>query len=212
MALLQEQVASLQLDGETARHAAIAERAELDEALRARQEELEAARLQAVEHRQQAEHLRERLRERGEGDGQRRAGDEQQLEQLRGLYEAAMREKARVEEEAWAERQSLHAERRQLEGRLHDVSGRLAAAQEEVRRLTALRQEGILSRLFSSPSDRDARRPSIQAQLVHAPAPVMAGRRGSSMGSYEGNGEGRRARTRLACCSVQAAITGTGDG
>ena len=65
-------------------------------------------------------------------------------------------------------------------------------AEEEVRRLTALRQEGILSRLFSSPSDRDARRPSIQAQLVHAPAPVMAGRRGSSMGSYEGNGEGRR--------------------
>ena len=145
VAMLQEQLASLQLDTEQQRHAGIAERAELEEAGRAKQEELEAMRLKVLQHQHEAEGMRQQIRERDESLARRA----ERLRQLQTLYERALQDKQRVEEASWAERQELHDERRSLELRLREEGGRARQAEELAERLKH-ESGGLLSRLFTS--------------------------------------------------------------
>ena len=144
VAMLQDQLASKDLDGEQQRLALIAERAEASEAGRARQEELEAMRLQVLQHQHEGEGMRQQLRERDESLARRA----ERLRQLQALYERALQDKQRVEESAWAERQSLHEERRALELRVREEAGRARQAYDAAQRSKA--NPGLLERLFNS--------------------------------------------------------------
>ena len=130
VAMLQDQLASSQLDLEQQRHVRIAERAELEEAGRAKAEELEAMRLQVLQHTHEADGLKAQLRERDESLARRA----ERLRQLQALYERALQDKQRVEEASWAERQELHEERRSLELRVREEAGRARQAIEYVQR------------------------------------------------------------------------------
>jgi hypothetical protein len=147
VAMLQEQLSSVQLDGEQQRHASIAQKAELEEAKRAEHEELEAARLRVLQHHHEAEGMRQQLRERDESLARRA----ERLRQLQTLYERTLQEKQRVEEAAWAERQALHEERRALELRVREEAGRARQAEEALARIRGTDTGGgLLSRLFNS--------------------------------------------------------------
>ncbi len=133
--LLQEQVASAQLDLEQARHAAIADKAQLESELRERQEDLEAARVDALAATHEAERLKAQLTDKTAA-----------LQKLHAVYERTVQETRRVEDEAQAERHALHAERRQLELRLQEEQRR---AQKAAEQLEKLKREGLLGRLFN---------------------------------------------------------------
>ena len=132
--LLQEQVASAQLDLEQARHAAIAEKAQLESDLRELQEDLEAARVEALSATHEAERLKAQLQDKTAA-----------LQKLHTVYERTVQEARRVEDEAQAERHALHAERRQLELRLQEESRRAQKTSEQFERS---KREGLLGRLF----------------------------------------------------------------
>ena len=165
VAMLQDQLASLQLDHEQLRHAGIAERAELEEAARARQEEVEATRLQVIHLNHEAESFRQQLRERDESLARRA----ERLRQLQALYDHALQDKQRVEEAAWAERQELHDERRALEARVRGEAERARRAEEQLERLRK-NEGGLLSRLFNAAGGS----PSSQTKEAWAerPAPL----------------------------------------
>ncbi len=155
VALLQDSLNTAQLDATQQRHAAIAERAELEDGLRSKTQEVEATRMQMLEHQHEAERMRQQLRERDESLARRA----ERLRQLQALYERVLHEKQRVEEAAWAERQELHEERRALELRVREEAGRARQAMEASSRSG---DGGLLSRLFgnepmsrSGPIDRN---------------------------------------------------------
>ena len=149
VAMLQDQLASQQLDNEQQRHASIAEKADIEEGGRARQEELEAMRLKVLQHQHEAEGMRQQLRERDESLARRA----ERLRQLQALYERALQDKQRVEEASWAERQELHDERRALELRVREEAGRARQSEELADRLKH-ESGGLLSRLFHTNSAR----------------------------------------------------------
>ena len=133
--LLQEQLVGAQLDLEQSRHGAIAEKAHLESELRERQEDLEVARVERLAATHEAAQLRAQLADKSAA-----------LQKLHAVYERTVQETRRVEDEAQAERHALHAERRQLELRLHEESRR---AQKAAEALEKLKREGLLGRLFN---------------------------------------------------------------
>ena len=143
IATLQEQLSNAQLDAEQMRLTTVAERAESEEAARARQEELEASRLHALQQQHEVEAMRQQLRERDESLARRA----ERLRQLQALYERALQDKQRVEEAAWAERQSLHEERRALELRVREEAGRARQAYDAAQR--SRNNPGLLERIFN---------------------------------------------------------------
>ena len=143
IATLQEQLSNAQLDAEQMRLTAVAERAESEEAARARQEELEASRLHALQQQHEVEAMRQQLRDRDESLARRA----ERLRQLQALYERALQDKQRVEEAAWAERQSLHEERRALELRVREEAGRARQAYDAAQR--SRNNPGLLERIFN---------------------------------------------------------------
>jgi len=128
------------------RHAALSERAELEEQLRSQHEELEALRLQVVREQWEADRMRELLREHQE----LAARDAERMQHVHSNHERAVGERRRLEEAAAAERRALHEERQQLELRLQDECERAQRAIETAERLKG---EGLLSRLFTKAAD-----------------------------------------------------------
>ena len=159
--LLQEQVASAQLDLEQSRHAAIAEKAHLESELRERQEDLEVARVEGLSATHEAERLRAQLADKTAA-----------LQKLHAVYERTVQETRRVEDEAQAERHALHSERRQLELRLQEESRRAQRAGEA---LEKLKREGLLGRLFSGGDDSNGDS-HAQAKSMPVRLPPDAGR------------------------------------
>ena len=166
VAMLQDQLASQQLDNEQQRHGAIAERAELEEGHRAKQEETEAIRLQVLQHQHEAEGMRQQLRERDESLARRA----ERLRQLQALYERALQDKQRVEEASWAERQELHEERRTLELRVREEAGKARQAGELADRLKH-ESGGLLSRLFTSTAGATPGTAGTKEAWAERPAP-----------------------------------------
>jgi len=169
VAMLQVQLASQQLDSEQQRHAAIADKAELEDLLRARSEEVEAMRLAVLQHQHEGEGMRQQMRERDDSLARRA----ERLRQLQALYERALQDKQRVEEAAWAERQELHDERRALELRVREEAGRARQALESVER--ARTNPGLLERLFnqvSSPQPHSKERQALREAWAEQPAPA----------------------------------------
>ena len=141
--LLQEQIASVQLDHEQARHAQLAEKAQMEQDLRDRQEDLEAARVEGLQAQHEAARLKAQL-----------ADQVAALQKLHAVYERTVQETRRAEDEAAAERHALHAERRALEQRLHEESKR---AQKSNAELEKLKREGLLGRLMGGAPSTDGR-------------------------------------------------------
>lgn len=106
-----------------------------------KQEEAEAVRVQVLQHKHEAERMRQQLRERDESLARRA----ERLRQLQVLYERTLQDKQRVEEAAWAERQELHEERRSLEHRVREEAGHARQASEAADRL---KHGGLLERIF----------------------------------------------------------------
>jgi len=171
VAMLEEHLNSSKLDAEVERHGARADKAELEEALRAKGEEVEAMRLAVLQHQHEAESMRMQMRERDESLARRA----ERLRQLQALYERALQDKQRVEEAAWAERQELHDERRALELRIREEAGRARQAIETVER--AKTNPSMLERLFNqivvSPSQaKELVRHDAREAWAEQPAPI----------------------------------------